>query len=181
MAFEFVDLRRGDANRYAWLPPFDESQRYDHDRWWDEVDELDPAPWFVQVLDGRTEVARIKVDGFNEIGHYTGVPDLGPEGLAIELFEVAIEVRGRGVGTQVVQEFARRHPDRRLLAFSERADAFWASLGWPGFLPSDYDPDHEDPKTLFVAPPRWQASPESETGNSRSVRRGHLPLKPSFD
>lgn len=51
MTFEFVDLRRGAANRYSWVPPFDELQRYDHDRWWDEVRELDDAPWYVQVLD----------------------------------------------------------------------------------------------------------------------------------
>jgi hypothetical protein len=78
--------------------------------------------------------------------------------LEIQFFEVAVEARGRRVGTRVIQQFARRHPDRRLLAFSERADRFWASLGWPGFKPSDYDPDHEDPSTLFIAPPCWQDS-----------------------
>ena len=160
MTFEFVDLRRGAANRYSWIPPFDESQRYDHDRWWDEVRELDDDPWYVQVLGGRTEVARIKLGDSIEIDHYAGVPNVGPEGLEIEFFEVATEARAKGVGTQVIQLFARRHPDRRLLAYSERADGFWASLGWSSFMPADYDPDHEDPSTLFIAPPRWQSSPD---------------------
>lgn len=74
VTFEFVDLRRGAANRYSWVPPFDELQRYDHDRWWDEVRELDDAPWYVQVLDGLTEVARIKLGDSIEIDHYAGVP-----------------------------------------------------------------------------------------------------------
>lgn len=128
--------------------------RYDHDRRWNEVDELDRDPWFVQVLDGRTEVARIRLDMIIEIDHYAGVPDIGREGLEIEFFEVAIEARGKGFGTQVIQQFARRHPDRRLLAYSWRADAFWSSLGWLRFMPASYDPDHEDPSALFIAPLR---------------------------
>ncbi|GAT10197.1 N-acetyltransferase [Mycolicibacterium novocastrense] len=160
MTFEFVDLRRGTANRYSWVPPFDESQRYDHDRWWDEVRELDDDPWYVQVLDARTEVARIKLGDRIEIDHYAGVPDLGAEGLEIDFFEVATEARGKRVGTLVIEQFARRHPDRRLLAYSERADEFWASLGWSSFMPPDYDPDHEDPSTLFIAPPCWQTGPD---------------------
>jgi len=158
MAFEFVDLRRGDADRYLWIPPFDWSQHYEHDRWWDELRELDDDPWFVQVLENRTEVARIGLDDAFEIDHYAGVPDIGPEGLEIQIFEVASAARGRGIGTQIIQQFARRHPDRRLLAYSARADAFWASLGWGRFMPSSYDPDHEDPACLFIAPPHWQTS-----------------------
>lgn len=101
MAFEFVDLRRGDADRYLWIPPFDWSQHYEHDRWWDELRELDDDPWFVQVLENRTEVARIGLDDAFEIDHYAGVPDIGPEGLEIQIFEVASAARGRGIGTQI--------------------------------------------------------------------------------
>ncbi|MDY6869255.1 MAG: hypothetical protein SV966_01310 [Actinomycetota bacterium] len=85
-------------------------------------------------------MARIKLGERIQIDHYAGVPDVGTEGLEIEFFEVAIEARGKGVGTLVIQLLARRHPDRRLLAYSERADAFWASLGWSSFMPLDYDP-----------------------------------------
>lgn len=45
--------------------------------------------------------------------------------------------RGRGVGTQVVQGLGKRQRGNRLLAYSERADGFWASLGWERF-------DHPD-------------------------------------
>jgi hypothetical protein len=45
--------------------------------------------------------------------------------------------RGRGVGTQVVQGLRKRQRGSRLLAYSERADGFWASLGWERF-------DHPD-------------------------------------
>jgi len=157
MAFAFADLHRGDANRYSWIPPFDWSRNYDHDRWWNELRELDDDPWFVQVLHAGTEVARLGLDDSIEINHYAGVSDIGSEGLEIQFFEVTTEARGKGIGTQVIQQFARRHPDRRLLAYSERADAFWASLGWSGHMPPDYDPDHEDPSTLFIAPLDWPA------------------------
>lgn len=163
MSLTFVDLYRGDASRYSWIPPFDWSQAYDHDRWWNEVDELHPDPWFVQVLDGPTEVARIRLGDVIEIDHYAEVPDIGPEGLEIEFFEVATEARGKGVGKHVIYQFARRHRDRRLLAYSERADRFWASLGWSSFMAANYDPDHEEPSTLFIAPLRWQMTPHALT------------------
>lgn len=160
MAFEFVDLHRGDASRYSWIPPFDWSQHYDNDRWWNELRELDTDPWFVQVLDKRTEVARIGLEATIEIDHYAGVPDIGPEGLEIQFFEVATAARGKRVATQVIQQLAQRHPDRRFLAYSERADKFWASLGWPRFKPPHFDPEHEEPSTLFIAPPQWPIGPD---------------------
>jgi hypothetical protein len=60
---------------------------------------------------------------------YLNVPDIGTERLEIQLIEVASGARGRGVGTRVVHGLAGRHPDRRLLAYSEEADCFWSSIG----------------------------------------------------
>lgn len=44
MPLEFVDLNRGDANRYSWIPPFDWAEHYDHDRWWNELNPVYPQP-----------------------------------------------------------------------------------------------------------------------------------------
>ncbi|MEV6338717.1 GNAT family N-acetyltransferase [Nocardia vinacea] len=61
------------------------------------------------------------------------MPAIGPERLEIQFIEVAAGARGRGVGTQVVRALEERHSDRRLFAYSEEADRFWASLEWGRF------------------------------------------------
>jgi ribosomal protein S18 acetylase RimI-like enzyme len=136
VSLQFVDRRRGDANRYRWVP-FGSSDAYDHPHWWDDVRYHDDDPWFVQVLEVGVEVARVELDEDVGIEHYNDVPVIGAERLEIQFIEVAVSARGRGIGTRVVRGLMGRHPERRLLAYSEGADRFWASLGWDRFDHSD--------------------------------------------
>jgi len=148
-----VDHRRGAASKYSWLPPLDFEVPYENERWWDEpryyaVDE----PWFVQVLEGGFEVARVELDDPGGVNpQYLGVPKLGPERLEIQFFEVATAARGRGVGTGAVRALEDRHPDRRLFAYSEESNEFWQSLGWERFDHPDGEQFH---RPLFIQPAR---------------------------
>lgn len=112
--------------------------------------QLGEEPWFVQVLDQTgTEVARVEfVDPGGINPEFANVPDIGGERLEILFLEVATEARGRSVGGRAVRSLMERHPDRRLFAYSEGADRFWASLGWEAF-------DHPAGgyQTLFVQSP----------------------------
>lgn len=133
------------------MPPFDSEIAYENSHWWDHVRYGDDDPWFVQVLADDAEVARVELvedGGVNPT--YAGVPVIGDERLMIHLIEVAAEARGSGIGTQVVQGLADRHPDRRLFAYSEGADHFWESVGWQRFN----DPRPGPSRTLFIAPAR---------------------------
>jgi hypothetical protein len=136
------------------VPPFDWSVGYENDQWWDDVRYYYVTePWFVQVLEGDTEVARVELDDPGGINpEYTGVPELGDERLEIQLIEVATAAARRGIGTGVVRGLAQRHRDRRLFAYSEEADAFWASLGWDRFDHQDGQPQFH--RALFIQPAR---------------------------
>jgi GNAT superfamily N-acetyltransferase len=149
MTLESVDHRRGTADKYSWMPAFDPEVAYEHSHWWDEVRYLEDDPWFVQVLEGGVEVARVElVEGGGLNTTYAGVPVIGDERLMIHLIEVATAARRRGIGTRVVRGLAARHPDRRLFAYSEGADDFWGSLGWERFN----DPQPGPSRTLFIQP-----------------------------
>lgn len=130
------------------MPPFDWAVVYEHPHWWNR--QLGDDPWFVQVLEGDVEVARVEFDDPGGINpRYANVPELGNERLEIQFIEVACAARGRGIGTQLVRGLADRHPDRRLFAYSEGADHFWASVGWEPF----YDPGPGPVgRTLFIQP-----------------------------
>lgn len=149
---QFIEHRRGSADTYSWVPPFDWSIGYKYDQWWDDVRYYYVSePWFVQVLEDGVEVARVELDDPGGINpEYTGVPDLGGERLEIQLIEVATAVRSRGVGTRVVEGLAGLHRDRRLFAYSEEADEFWASLGWSRFDHRDGQPQFH--RALFIQP-----------------------------
>lgn len=150
MSLALVDYRRGPSDKYSWMPAFDWDTSYENERWWDEVRHYVDDPWFVQVLVDGVEVARVELDdpgGINPT--YVGVPELGTERLEIQLVEVAAAARRRGIGRRVVRALSNRHPDRRLFAYSEQADGFWARLGWEPF----YDPRPGPPgRTLFIQP-----------------------------
>lgn len=152
---QFIDHRRGSADQYSWVPPFDWSVGYGNDQWWDDVRYYYVSePWFVQVLEGGVEVARVELDDPGGINpEYTGVPDLAEkERLEIQLIEVATAAGRRGIGTRVVEGLAERHRDRRLFAYSEEADPFWASLGWDRFDHRDGQPQFH--RALFIQPTR---------------------------
>lgn len=153
MTLQFVDHRRGSADKYSWVPPFDWSVGYENDQWWDDVRYYHVSePWFVQVLEGGVEVARVELDDPGGINpEYIGVPGLGDERLEIQLIEVATAAARRGIGTRVVQGLAELHRDRRLFAYSEEADEFWASLGWDRF---DHPDGPQFQRPLFIQPAR---------------------------
>ncbi|UJL30429.1 GNAT family N-acetyltransferase [Mycolicibacterium sp. jd] len=146
MTLEFIDHRAVRSLKHSWTP-FTSSDGYEHPRWWLNAGGAIGDPWFVQVLEDGTEVARVQFDERGGINlEYTGAPELGPERLKIQFIEVAMAARRRGIGTRVVHGLAQRHPDRRLLAYSEGADHFWESLsGWERF-------DHPDGRhqPLFI-------------------------------
>jgi hypothetical protein len=48
-----------------------------------------------------------------------------------------------------MQALGTRHPERRLLAFSEEADDFWASLGWTRY---DHPEGPRSYRLLFMQP-----------------------------
>jgi len=150
MPLQLVDHHRGLADRYSWMPPFDWSMAYENELWCDEVRYYVDDPRFVQVLEDGVEVARVEFDDPGDINpDYTDVPTTGPERLEIQRIEVATAARGRKIGTQVVRALAERHRHRRLFAYSEDADRFWAQLGWGKF-----DQPDGDWRVLFIQPPR---------------------------
>jgi hypothetical protein len=151
VTLEFVD-HHGEAAESHWWTPFTSSEDYEHPDWWRDGGGTIGDPWFVQVLEDGVEVARVQLDdrgGANPT--YTNVPDVGPEPwLKIQFIEVATSARRRKIGTRVVEGLMERHPDRRLLAYSEGADCFWSSVvGWERF-------DHADGRhqPLFIQPAR---------------------------
>lgn len=75
------------------------------------------------------------------------MPLIGQERLEIQLIEVATEARERGISTQVVQALKQRHPGRRLMAYSEDAHEFWASLGCDRYDPPEGPRFH---RPLFI-------------------------------
>lgn len=145
---DLVDLRRGTANKYVWMP-FESSDTYEQDHWWDHVPYFDDDPWYVQVLEAGTEVARVELDEDVDIEHYLNVPAIGPERLEIQLIEVVAAFRGRGIGTRVVRSLAERHSNRRFVAYSQDADSFWTSLGWDRF---DHPEGPMHHRALFIQP-----------------------------
>ncbi|TQF69482.1 GNAT family N-acetyltransferase [Rhodococcus spelaei] len=134
-----------------WLcPPFDRAVSYEREDWWNRPSRRGDA-WYVQVMEGDAEVARVELDDPGGINpEHVGVPELGPERLEIQLVEVATAARGLGVGTAVVRALEERHADRRLFAYSEDAHGFWGSLGWDRF---DH-PFGERVRPLFIQPVR---------------------------
>lgn len=143
-----VEKRPGPGgDRYCWRP-FGESDHFTS-QWWDRTPHHNSVPWFVQALLSGDEVARIQLKSGVHIDHYGGTPVIGAAVLEIAFFEVSAGHRLRGIGTAVIQAFTLQHPNRRLIAFSEGADKFWASLGWERFIHAT-EQDYYRP--LFIQP-----------------------------
>ena len=145
------DVVRGrDENRYRWKPFVHNPQFVEP--WWDRAGSSG-NPHYILATDGADEVARIELQYPHRVGTiYRGVPDLGPKAMNLQLIEVALNFRSKGVGTRVVRKLASSYPAYRLLAMSEGADAFWASLGWSRY---DANRPRHSYRPLFVAPKLW--------------------------
>lgn len=152
MTLQFID-HFGDPAERRMSTPFPSSEGFAHLDWWRDGGGTIGDPWFVQVLDEcGFEVARVQLDDRGSANEeYTHVPRPGPEPwLKIMFIEVATSARRRCVGTRVVEGLVERHPDRRLLAYSEGANDFWGSLSdWERF---DHPSGRHQP--LFIAPAR---------------------------
>ncbi|MET8282979.1 hypothetical protein [Micromonospora sp. NPDC005174] len=145
MSFDFIEKQPAPDDQVIWYP-FAENNDFSLS-WWDYRSlDGDKSYTFLEVRQGGAEVARIELDSDVMIDHYVGTPELGNSALEIELIEVAEPQRRRGVGTKIIRGLVSRYPDRRLLAFSEEADDFWASLGW-----TRYDhPEGASYRPLFI-------------------------------
>ena len=130
LSIELIDRRRGDADKDRWAP-FELAGDFEP-RWWMLRDfGLLCDPWFVQVVRDGDEVARVELDEKVSLEGYLGPSGLpGPAPLEIQFIEVSPRLRRQGVGAAVIAALSARHPDRRLVAFSEDADAFWSGVGW---------------------------------------------------
>jgi GNAT superfamily N-acetyltransferase len=155
---KLVEHRRPAAlSRYEWRP-YVEDSTFTH-TWWHRQWDLGDRYSLWSVLEDKGEVARIELDEDVYYDHYDGVPPLGPAVLEVDLFEVSSSARLRGIGRAALQLVAEQHPGRRLVAFSEEADAFWAGLGW---IKYDHPEGFPSYRPLFVAPDGWLAT-QAET------------------
>lgn len=148
MTFDFIEKRPAPGDQVVWFP-FAENDDFSPS-WWDyrSIDG-NRSYTLLEVHQGGVEVARIELDPDVAIDHYLGTPELGNTALEIELIEVAESHRRRGVGTKIIRALAFRYPERRLLAFSEEADDFWASLGWTRY---DHPEGPQLNRPLFIQP-----------------------------
>ncbi|MBM0232476.1 hypothetical protein JNW91_11735 [Micromonospora sp. STR1_7] len=148
MSFDFIEKRPAPDDQVIWYP-FAENNAFSPS-WWDYRSlDGDKSYTFLEVRQGGAEVARIELDPDVMIDHYLKTPELGNSALEIELIEVAESQRRRGVGTKIIQGLVSRYPDRRLLAFSEGAEDFWASLGWTRY---DHPEGPQLNRPLFIQP-----------------------------
>lgn len=138
------------VSRYEWHPyALDDGFTYD---WWHRVWDLGRRYSLWSVVAGKVEVARIELDQEVSYDHYAGVPSLGEHVLEVDFFEVSATLRGQGLGQAALELVAERNPGRRLVAFSEEADDFWAGLGWTRYDHPDGFPSY---RPFFVAPEGW--------------------------
>ncbi|HEX9229522.1 MAG TPA: hypothetical protein VF885_23240 [Arthrobacter sp.] len=118
------------------ISPFESSPEF-YDRWWrvgQPVYESSRTVLNIQGVLCGYEIARaLVVDDRQPVSEAYGVPFSTQDFLEISFFETAQSVRRRGVGTKVVQMIRQELGDRPMIAFSEDADPFWASLGWERF------------------------------------------------
>ena len=149
MELEIREIRRrSDDSRFLWTP-FEPNDQFNGD-WWDRPPYMTDDPLYIEVLLDGVEVARVELDeGFRGSKH-VGAPTLGHLALEIQFIEVAESHRRQGIGAEVVARLAAAYSGRRLLALSEGADDFWASLDWVRY---DYSDGPMNYRPLFIQPP----------------------------
>ncbi len=152
MTLKIVEVLKP-ADERLWFPFGDSLIMNDGFRheWWNNgpVSSLSDAIFFKALEEGR-EVARIELSPLGNIDHYPTVDSvLGPNPIKISFFEVHHQCRGKGIGTSVIRLLEDFYPQARLVAFSENADKFWASLGWEKHLHPEGMPAYQP---LFIRP-----------------------------
>lgn len=120
--------------------------------WWHSGSAKSPVS-YCRFLDGGVEVARAKVlPGAGEYKGYTSWSCPWGGVTEIDLFEVRVNLHGRGYGTMAVNEIIR-HYGAPVVAMSrdESSDGFWHSLGWTAHTHPDDDEDFSRYRTLFTS------------------------------
>ncbi|MFD6357819.1 GNAT family N-acetyltransferase [Nocardia tengchongensis] len=139
---------------YLWTP-FRSDANFEPS-WWNEPRYRDDTYQYLEFRLDDTEVARVALGQDSVTDHYATAPPLGDEALEIQLIEVSSALRRRHIATDVVHMIGGANPQRRLLAFSEEADHFWASLDWDRHDhpagPAFYRPLFIQPEKLAVKP-----------------------------
>jgi hypothetical protein len=134
----------------SWLPFPDGHDRYST-TWWTDPSRFRRAMgrrWFAAHW-GDSEVGRLEVAVKSATAYYVSAAVLGAAPiLEIERLEVASADRCRGIGTAIVTKLSTAFPGHRLVASSEQADGFWASLRWKP-IPRPQEPHLP---TLFAQP-----------------------------
>lgn len=144
---ELIEHRRPPGSgRYEWQPYADDANF--NRGWWHIEWDLEDRYSLWSVRQGGLEVARLQLDQEVYYDHYAEVPGLGPQVLEIDFIEVSAAFRGSGLGRRVLHLVAEHFPTRRLLAFSELADGFWAGQSWARY---DHPQGFPAYRPLFVA------------------------------
>ncbi|WP_285689996.1 GNAT family N-acetyltransferase [Actinoplanes sp. NBRC 103695] len=152
MDLVLVELGRP-AGARLWAPfTHDEaSAGFNQDWWYGRPVSPHSRSIFLRLLEGREEVARLRLGDDLRTDDYADVPLLGASALEIQYIEVHGAHRGRGLGTAAIKLLHERYPDRRLVAFSAEAEHFWSSLGWRRHLHVDPDLARRQ-APLFIEP-----------------------------
>jgi GNAT superfamily N-acetyltransferase len=132
--------------------PFSESDDFT-DGWWDDtIYGFEPdLQRFYSFFVGQHEVARAEIevqDALNQ--EYEQPAHPGPYAV-IHFFEVSEDHRRKGYGTDAVQLLADRHAGLPLVAYSQNADDFWASLGWARH---EHTTEPDSFRPMYVGDPR---------------------------
>ena len=72
--------------------------------------------------------------------------------LEIQYLEVHKALRCAGAGTKLIERMQVAFPDRQLMALSEGADGFWASLAWSRHRHEEDDGSTDHYQPLYLAP-----------------------------
>lgn len=99
------------------------------------------------------EVARARLDWDFPIDVYPSARALHARPvLEIQYLEVHSAFRRAGVGRNLIERTQAAFPDSQLMALSEGADGFWASLGWSRHRHEEDDGSTDHYQPLYLAP-----------------------------
>lgn len=152
------------------VSPFADDNEAFPGRWWNEWDRIgDNSTRALNFTKGGEEVARAEVDPEARIiaSNYVGA-GLREDIVDVTFFEVRESRHRQGIGRAAAALIVDHYPGRDLVAFSQDADHFWASIGWQRFTRVDND---EGFPSLFVhlAPQASGATAASSTVGANRV------------
>jgi GNAT superfamily N-acetyltransferase len=148
-----VRCKGPDEERYSWRP-FEPNEHFT-DEWWDRANLFGDDDTYIQATLDGAEVGRVHLDEQVWTSHYAGAPDLGAVALEFQFIEIADDHRRSGIASELIGTIADMHPTRCLVAFSEDADEFWASLGWDRY---DHPEGPDRYRPPFVQPKQFESS-----------------------